>query len=142
MKKMHFTRMDQGSDEDFQILKRVHETNLVELPDRLIAMVNDLSADQEYNLDRRGHSIQAATRALRDGADEELMVCALLHDIGETLGPMNHGEVAASILRPFISDNRYNMLKYHGLFQTYFYARHLGLIPTRASSSRMSRGIR
>ena len=46
MKKMHFTRMDQGSDEDFQILKRVHETNLVELPDRLIAMVNDLSADR------------------------------------------------------------------------------------------------
>jgi predicted HD phosphohydrolase len=129
VEKMHFTRMDQGSDEDFQILKRVHETNLVELPDRLIAMVNDLSADNEYNLDRRGHSLQAATRALRDGADEELIVCALLHDIGETLGPMNHGEVAASILRPFISDNHYNMLKYHGLFQTYFYARHLGLDP-------------
>ncbi len=129
MEKMHFTRMDQGSDEDFQILKRVHETNLAELPDRLIAMVNDLSADQAYNLNRRGHSLQAATRALRDGADEELIVCALLHDIGETLGPMNHGEVAASVLRPFISDNRYNMLKYHGLFQTYFYARHLGLDP-------------
>ena len=126
---MHFTRMDQGTDEDFLVLKRVHEQNLAELPDRLIAMVNDLSADEAYNLNRRGHSLQAATRALRDGADEELIVVALLHDIGESLGPINHGEVAAAILRPFISDNRYNLLKYHPVFQTYFYARHLGLDP-------------
>ena len=53
---MHFTRMDQGSDEDFQILKRVHEQTLADLPERLIAMVNDLSGDQAYNLTRRGHS--------------------------------------------------------------------------------------
>ena len=70
MDKMHFTRMDQGTDEDFRILKRVHETTLAELPRRLMAMVNDLSGDQAYNLDRRGHSLQAATRALRDGASE------------------------------------------------------------------------
>jgi predicted HD phosphohydrolase len=127
--KMHFTRMDQGSDEDFQILKRVHQQTLADLPDRLMAMVNDLSADQAYNLNRRGHSLQAATRAMRDGASEELIVVALFHDIGEALGPMNHGEIAASILRPFISDDHYNLLKYHGLFQTYFYARHLGLDP-------------
>ena len=62
---MRFTRMDQGSDEDFQVLKRVHEQTLADLPDRLIAMVNDLSADAAYNLNRRGHSLQAATRALR-----------------------------------------------------------------------------
>ncbi|HEY2524658.1 MAG TPA: hypothetical protein VGI29_06340 [Candidatus Binataceae bacterium] len=129
MEKMHFTRMDRGTDEDFQILKRVHETTLAELPDRLMAMVNDLSGDQAYNLDRRGHSLQAATRALRDGASEELIVVAMFHDLGESLGPMNHGEIAASILRPFISSDHYNLLKYHGLFQTYFYARHLGLDP-------------
>ena len=129
MDKMHFTRMDQGSDEDFLILKRVHEKTLADLPDRLMAMVNDLSEDQAYNLNRRGHSLQAATRAMRDGADEELIVVALFHDVGESLGPMNHGEIAASILRPFISADHYNLLKYHGLFQTYFYARHLGLDP-------------
>ena len=63
--KMHFTRMDQGTDEDFQILKRVHENTLKELPDRLIAMLHDLSGDQAYNLNRKDHSLQAATRALR-----------------------------------------------------------------------------
>ncbi|HUN59180.1 MAG TPA: hypothetical protein VMU41_13785 [Candidatus Binataceae bacterium] len=129
MEKMHFTRMDQGSDEDFQILKRVHEQTLADLPSRLIAMVSDLSADAAYNLNRRDHSLQAATRALRDNAPEDLIVVALFHDLGESLGPMNHGEIAASILRPFISDDYYNLLKYHPLFQTYFYARHLGLDP-------------
>jgi predicted HD phosphohydrolase len=127
--KMHFTRMDQGTDEDFKILKRVHENTLKQLPDRLMAMLNDLSGDQAYNLNRKDHSLQAATRALRDGVDEELVVVALFHDVGEALGPMNHGEIAAAILHPFISENNYNVLKYHGLFQTYFFAAHLGLDP-------------
>jgi len=78
-------------------------------------------------LTRRDQSLQAATSALRDGASEELIVVALFHDVGESLGPMNHGEITASILRPFISDDHYNLLRHHGLFQTYFYARHLGL---------------
>jgi predicted HD phosphohydrolase len=127
--KMHFTRMDQGTDEDFKILKWVHESTLKQLPDRLMGMLNDLSGDQAYNLNRKDHSLQTATRALRDGANEELIVVALFHDVGEALGPMNHGEIAAAILHPFISENNYNMVKYHGLFQTYFFAAHLGLDP-------------
>jgi predicted HD phosphohydrolase len=127
--KMHFTRMDQGTDEDFKILKRVHENTIKELPNRLFTMLNDLSGDQAYNLNRRDHSLQAATRALRADADEELIVAALFHDVGEALGPMNHGEVAAAILHPFVSDDIYNLLKYHGLFQTYFFGAHLGLDP-------------
>jgi predicted HD phosphohydrolase len=127
--KMHFTRMDQGTDEDFKILKRVHESTLKQLPDRLMGMLNDLSGDQAYNLNRKDHSLQTATRALRDGANEELIVVALFHDVGEALGPMNHGEIAAAILHPFISENNYNMVKYHGLFQTYFFAAHLSLDP-------------
>jgi hypothetical protein len=87
VEKMHFTRMDQGSDEDFQILKRVHEQTLADLPERLMEMVSDLSGDAAYNLNRRDHSLQAATRALHDSASEELIVVALLHDIGESLGP-------------------------------------------------------
>ena len=66
---------------------------------------------------------------MRDGAGEEMIVCALLHDVGESLGPLNHGEVVAAILRPFISEANHWMLAHHPLFQTYFYARHLGLDP-------------
>lgn len=127
--KMHFTRMDAGTDEDFQVLKRVHQQNLAELPDRLLAMLEELGKDTAYNITRRDHCLQSATRALRDGKDEEYVVVALLHDVCETIGPFNHGEVIGSILHPFISRDNYFMLVHHGLFQTYFYARHLGLDP-------------
>ena len=127
--RMHFTRMDEGSDADYEVLKRVHEANMAALPDLLLGMLTDLDGDANYPIDRLQHSLQTATRALRDGADEEMIVCALLHDVGESLGPMNHGEVIAAILRPFISDANYWMLFHHPLFQTYFYARHLGLDP-------------
>ena len=129
VKRMHFTRMDQGTDKDFEILREVHVRNLAALPDVLFGMLADLSADAAYNLNRRDHSLQTATRALRDGADEELVVVALFHDVGESLGPMNHGEVAAAILRPFISDDNHWLLGHHPLFQTHFYAQHLGLDP-------------
>ncbi len=127
--KMHFDRLDDGTDADFQVLKRVHERNLANLPDVLLSMLGGLKDDAAYPIDRLDHSTQTATRAMRDGADEELVVCALFHDIGETLGPLNHGEVAAAILKPFISEENYWVLAHHPIFQTYFYARHLGLDP-------------
>lgn len=125
--KMHFRRMDEGTDEDFAILARVHEQNMRALPDLLMGMLADLRADANYPVDRLTHSLQTATRALRDGADDEMIVVALFHDVGESLGPMNHGEIAGAILRPFISDANQWLLAHHGLFQTYFYGDHLGL---------------
>jgi predicted HD phosphohydrolase len=127
--KMHFTRMDQGTDADFQILKHVHERALRALPDRLFGMLDELGQDAAYNITRRDHCLQTATRALRDGKDEEYVVVALLHDVCEALGPFNHGEVIAAILRPFISRDNHFMLAQHGLFQTYYFAAHLGLDP-------------
>jgi predicted HD phosphohydrolase len=127
--KMPFTRMDQGTDEDFQVLKRVHELTLQELPARLLGLLDGLGKDTAYNITRRDHCLQAATRALRDGKDEEYVAVALLHDAGETLGPFNHGEVIAAILKPFICRDNYFLLAHHGLFQTYFFAAHLGLDP-------------
>ena len=85
--KMHFRRMDEGTDEDFQVLARVHTENMQKLPDLLMGMLGDLRADADYPVDRLTHSLQTATRALRDGADDELIVCALFHDVGESLGP-------------------------------------------------------
>jgi predicted HD phosphohydrolase len=126
---MHFTRMDQGTDEDFQVLRRVHERTLRDLPGRLLGLLDDLGKDTAYNITRRDHCLQAATRALRDGKDEEYVVVALLHDVGENFGPFNHGEVIAAVLRPFVSRDNHFLLEHHGLFQTYFYASHLGLDP-------------
>jgi predicted HD phosphohydrolase len=127
--RMQFHRMDEGTDRDFAIMSAVHEKSVGALPELLMTMVSDLHADASYPVNRLDHSLQSATRALRDGRDEEYVVCALFHDVGESLGPFNHGEVAAAILRPFISDANYWMLAHHPIFQVYFYGQHLGIDP-------------
>jgi predicted HD phosphohydrolase len=127
--RMHFRRMDQGTDADFALLARVHEENIGKLPDLLMGLLTNLKADAAYPVDRLDHSLQAATRALRDGRDEEYVVCALLHDIGESLGPFNHGEVVAAVMRPFVSEANHWTLEHHPVFQVYFYGSHLGIDP-------------
>ncbi|MGD0313749.1 MAG: phosphohydrolase [Acidimicrobiales bacterium] len=127
--KMGFRRMDEGTDEDFALLAAVHEENVRALPGLLFGMMGDLTADAAYPVDRLEHSLQCASRAWRDGRDEEYVVCCLLHDVGESLGPFNHGEVAASVLRPFVSTANYWMLAHHPVFQVYFIGQHLGMDP-------------
>lgn len=127
--RMHFTRMDEGTDADFALLAGVHERAVEQLPDLLLDMLTRLEADREYPIDRQAHSLQSATRAWRDGRDDEYVVCALLHDVAESLGPFNHGEVVAAILRPFVSEANYWMLAHHPVFQVYFYGRHVGVDP-------------
>ena len=96
-----------------------HHQVVEAMVEMLLSMLDDLGADRAQFLDRRTHSLQTATRAFRDGRDEEYVVCALLHDVGEQMGPLNHGEIAASILHPFISDGNYWMLANHQYFQAY-----------------------
>ena len=126
---MRFRRMDEGTDEDFALLAQVHSATVAALPDRLFRMISELGADDVYPINRLEHSLQTATRALRDGRDDEYVVCALFHDVGESLGPFNHGEVAAAILRPFITTENYWMLAHHQVFQLYFFGQHLGIDP-------------
>jgi predicted HD phosphohydrolase len=127
--RMHFRRMDEGTDDDFAVLARVHEENIAALPDLLLGMLTGLTADNAYPVNRLEHSLQTATRALRDERDEEYVVCCLLHDVGESLGPFNHGEVVAAVLRPFVSTANYWMMAHHPVFQMYFIGQHLGVDP-------------
>jgi predicted HD phosphohydrolase len=80
-----------------------------------------------FPVDRLTHCLQTATRAHRDGRDEEYVVCALLHDIGDTLGSYNHPDIAAAILKPFVSDENFWMVEKHGIFQGYYFFHHLGM---------------
>lgn len=136
--KMHFKRMDEGTVQDFALLARVHTNNLTALPDLLMNMLETLKSDAIYPINRMAHSLQSATRALRDNRDEEYIVCCLLHDFGESLGPFNHGEIAASILHPFISDGNHWMLSHHGIFQTYYFGDKLGIDPNRREQFKSS----
>ncbi len=122
-----FTRMQDGTREDYQLLEKHERDYLRELPERILAALGKLGHSYGgYPLSRLDHSLQAATRAKNDGADDELVVAALIHDVGDDLAPCNHAELAAAIIRPYVRAEVTWIIEQHGLFQSYYYAHHLG----------------
>jgi len=83
-------------------------------------------ADDGLPVSRYEHALQTATRAYRDGRDEEYVVCALLHDVGDALAMHNHADIAVAILKPYVSERNLWMVQHHSLFQGYYFFHHLG----------------
>ena len=105
MKKVSFTEMDKGTKEDYLFLDQHEKDYASKTADRIIKFLSSLTETLEgYQVSRLEHSLQSATRALKADEDEEMVVAALLHDIGDELAPMNHSEYAASILKPYVSE--------------------------------------
>ena len=127
MKKVSFTEMKNGTKEDYLFLEK-HEKNYVrKTADRILKYMSGLTKTLEgYPISRLEHSLQSATKALRAGEDEEMIVATLLHDIGDELAPMNHSEYAAAILKPYVSEKTHWIVERHGEFQAFYYAHHLG----------------
>ncbi len=127
-KRADFTSIEQGTKRDWEIISARFSEHAKELPDRILAHLRLLDGDfGGFPVDRLQHSLQTATLAHRDGRDEEYVVCALLHDIGDTLGPYNHADVAAAILKPFVSEANHWMVEHHGIFQGYYFFHHIGM---------------
>jgi len=127
LKKVKFTEMKQGSKEDYELLSKFEKEYADKLPDRILEALLNLGDSMEgYQVSRLEHSLQSATRAERDGADEEMIVATLLHDIGDSLAPFNHSQLVASVIRPYVSEKVYWIILHHGLFQEYYYAHHMG----------------
>ena len=124
----NFTRMQDSTEADWQLIGAEFMQFSKKLPDRIIAHLQLLEGDYGgFPIDRYSHSLQTATRALRDGRDEEYVCCALLHDIGDTLAPFNHPDIAAAILKPFVSAENLWMVQNHGIFQGYYFFHHIGM---------------
>ncbi len=122
-----FTRMDEGTYEDYKLLEGEFKACYDQLPDNVLDALDRLKGDKlGYKVDRYEHSLQTATRAFRDGADEETVVVALLHDIGDLLAPENHAELACAVLRPYVSEANLWVVRHHPIFQGYFYWHHVG----------------
>jgi predicted HD phosphohydrolase len=122
-----FRRMADGTREDYLLLEEYERDFAAGLPDRVLAALDRLDHSfQGYPVTRLQHSLQTATRAEAAGADEELVLGALLHDVGDDLSPYNHAELAAAILRPYVRPEVAWIVEQHGLFQTYYYVHHLG----------------
>ena len=125
-----FNRMDEGSVEDYALLHSLETDYVKGLPDRIInALLRLDDTLGGYQVTRLQHSLQSATRAEADGADIELIVAALIHDIGDELAPENHSQMAASIIRPYVRAEVTWILEMHGVFQYKYYGDKVGLNP-------------
>lgn len=123
-----FHSMTEGTREDWRRIGIEFGRFASGLPDRVIAHLKLLGGDfGGFPIDRLEHCLQTATRAHEAGRDEEYVVCALLHDIGDTLGPYNHADVAAVMLKPFVSEENHWIVEHHGVFQGYYFFHFVGL---------------
>lgn len=119
--------MAEATQHDFDIVGEWEQEYNAGLVDRLFDQLRMLDEVwTPYPINRYQHSLQSASRAYNDGADEETVVAALLHDIGDVIAPYNHGEVAAAILKPYVSEKTYWIVKHHCVFQGYYYNHYLG----------------
>ena len=127
MKKVKFTEMKKGSNEDYFLLNKLEKKFVEGTADRVLKTMQGLTSSLVgYQINRLEHSLQTATRALKEKASDEMIVAALLHDIGDELAPNNHAEFAAAILKPYVSEKTAWIVEKHGIFQMYYYAHHLG----------------
>ena len=126
--KARFTSFEESTAEDWALIMPHLATTQSFVPDRVLELLGHLGSDHGgFPVSRLEHSLQTATRALRDGRDEEYVVCALVHDIGDTLAPYNHPEIAAGLVRAKVSEANHFMVAQHGVFQGYYFWHHLGM---------------
>tara|TARA_B100001250_G_scaffold143994_1_gene123256 strand:+ start:1316 stop:1879 length:564 start_codon:yes stop_codon:yes gene_type:complete len=126
-KRATFSSFQESTKEDWDLIMSQRGSLTASLPGRVIQQLEYLRDDYGgFPVDRLEHSLQTATRAEREGRDDEYVMCALIHDIGDILTPHNHPDLAAAILKPFVSDANHWMVQHHGIFQGYYFWHHLG----------------
>lgn len=123
-----FAKMSQSTAEDWAVIAQEAKHFAAGLSGRILTHLELLNGDfGGFPIDRLQHCLQTAELAAEAGEDEEYVVCALLHDIGDTLGSTNHADVGAAILEPFVSEENHWMIKHHAIFQGYNFFHYLGL---------------
>ncbi len=128
VKKVAFTQMKDGTREEYLLLRELEAPHVAMTPDRILRELK-MQAEESlpgYQITRLEHALQSATRARREGADDDWIVAALLHDIGDALAPHNHDRFAAEILRPYMREECTWVVEHHAAFQMVYYAHHYG----------------
>ena len=120
--------MEEGTQADYEFLDGLYAGHATEtLVDNAITILGMLAGPKlGYQIDRYQHSLQSASRALRNDESIDMVVGALLHDIGDAFAPANHSEAAATLLAPYVDDETHWVIKHHGIFQGYYWFHHLG----------------
>jgi predicted HD phosphohydrolase len=124
---MTFTRMDESTAEEWAVIGAETAADQALVAEHILEMLRSLKAIVAgFNVDQLEHSLQTATRAERGGADTEMIVASLCHDIGKAVSIPNHPRIAAEILRPYVTDDTYNVIRTHQDFQGRHYYAHFG----------------
>jgi predicted HD phosphohydrolase len=121
-----FTDMQHGTREDYELVFAHEQAQIDTQADRALDWLRQMDGDSPYQISRLDHVLQSATRAERDGADNETIFCALMHDIGDIIGTANHSQVGAALIRPYVSEKNWWIVQHHGLFQGYYWFEHYG----------------
>ena len=125
--RISYTAMEDGNKDECARAEAVIHRYKEGMCDRVLAYLDVLhEGERAEQVDRYEHSLQTATRAFRDGQNDEIVIAALLHDIGDALCSYNHGEFAAAMIKPFVSPNVYWLTANHGVFQGYYYFHFMG----------------
>ena len=123
-----FRSFQESTREDWALIMRHIGKTQDMVADNALHLLRLLESDHGgFPVSRLEHSLQTATRAEQDGRDAEYVVCALLHDIGDTLAPFNHPYIASTMVKPFASEANHFMVAQHGIFQGYYFWHHIGL---------------
>jgi len=125
---MSFTRMDQSTVEDWMAIGGEVAKRQAQMPAMIKAMLKQLEDQVDgFSMNQLQHGLQTATRAVRDGASEEMIVAALCHDIGKAISVVNHPAIAAEILKPYVSQETYEIIRTHQDFQGKHYYAYFGM---------------
>lgn len=123
-----FKSLDEVTADQWKLIDEMEKPFFLATADRVLLHLRALDTEGPISMEvgRFDHSLQTATRAFRDAQSEDMVVAALLHDIGDLLAPHDHGEIAAAIVKPFVSPKLYWMVKYHPIFQGYYFYDKIG----------------
>jgi predicted HD phosphohydrolase len=122
-----FTRMDESTAEQWAVIGAETSKNQGRVADRMLELLRSLADITDgFATDQLTHSLQTATRAERAGADDEVVFASLLHDVGKAVSVPNHPAISAEMIRPYVRDEVYRMIKYHQDFQGRHYYAHFG----------------
>jgi predicted HD phosphohydrolase len=131
---MSFKRMDEGKIEDWMQIGRQVAQRQARMPQIIKSMLLQLEEQVDgFQINQLQHGLQTATRALRDGASEEIIVAALCHDIGKVISVENHPAIAAEILKPYVAQETYEIIRTHQDFQGRHYYALMGKNPNARS---------
>ena len=122
-----FTRMDESTAEQWAVIGAETFKNQARVADAVLGLLRSLeSITDGFSTNQLVHCLQTATRAERDGADPEVVVASLCHDIGKAISVPNHPAIAAEILKSYVRPEVYDMIRVHQDFQGAHYYHHFG----------------